>query len=244
MSRRNVVEQIAVRIAGEIIVADRPGEAIKKWREIFRISQTQLASKLNTSPSVISDYESGRRKFPGARFIRKLVYALIEIDMERGGLVVDAIARQITDNLLWLAVLDMKDFSKPVDLHKFSEMLSGEIVVEGSPHTLIYGYTVVDSIRLVLDVPAHEYFKLYGSTSQRAAIFTNVSTGRSPLVAIKSMMAITPLKPSAVVLHGIKNVDVLAIEIAKRERLPLLTTVLPLKDVLNRLQSDARYAYP
>ncbi len=239
-----MVEQIAVRIAGEIIVSDKPGEAIKKWREIFGISQTRLASKLNTSPSVISDYESGRRKFPGARFIRKLVYALIEIDLERGGLVVDTIARQITDSLLWLAVLDMKDFPKPIDLHKFTEEISGEIIVEGSPHTLIYGYTIVDSIRLVLDVPAHEYFKLYGSTSQRAAIFTNVSTGRSPLVAIKSMMAITPLKPSAVVLHGIKNVDALAVEIAKREKLPLIITVLPMKDLLSRLQSTSRYVYP
>ncbi len=53
----------------------------------------------------------------------------------------------------------------------------------------VHGYTVVDSIKLILDVPSHEYFKLYGTTTQRAAIFINVKYGRSPpLIALKSMM--------------------------------------------------------
>jgi len=59
---------------------------------------------------------------------------------------------------------------------------------------------------------------IYGSTTQRALIFTNVKRGRSPILAIK----LTSLRPSIVILHGIEHSpDPLAIELAKRERIPL-----------------------
>ena len=37
-----------------------------------------------SSSAVISDYESSRRKSPGAKFIRKFVLALLQIDEEKG----------------------------------------------------------------------------------------------------------------------------------------------------------------
>jgi predicted transcriptional regulator len=39
----------------------------------FKISQTELADHLKLSPSVISDYESGRRKSPGIQTIKKII---------------------------------------------------------------------------------------------------------------------------------------------------------------------------
>lgn len=65
-------QHVAMYIAGDIIMSDSPGEAIKKWRLIFGLTQTTIATRLGTSPSVISDYESGRRKFPGSRFVKKV----------------------------------------------------------------------------------------------------------------------------------------------------------------------------
>ena len=56
-----------------------PGQTIRKWRGVFGISQTDLARCLRLSPSVISDYESGRRKSPGIRTIKKIIEALVEI---------------------------------------------------------------------------------------------------------------------------------------------------------------------
>ncbi|MCL4331308.1 MAG: helix-turn-helix domain-containing protein, partial [Candidatus Thermoplasmatota archaeon] len=56
---------IQEKIAGEITIAENPGETIRKWREEFQVSQLDLARYLEISPSVISDYESGRRKSPG-----------------------------------------------------------------------------------------------------------------------------------------------------------------------------------
>ena len=76
---------IQEKIAGEITIAENPGETIRKWREEFQVSQLDLAKYLEISPSVISDYESGRRKSPGVSSIKKIVHALVELDLKRGG---------------------------------------------------------------------------------------------------------------------------------------------------------------
>ena len=229
---------VAIYIAGDIIVSDNPGEAIKKWRLIFGLTQTAIATRLNTSPSVISDYESGRRKFPGSRFVKKFVQALIETDLERGGMVINLLERQLLKEKFWIAVLDMREFSEPVPASAFLQAIGAEVVVRPPPGLDIHGYTVVDSVKLVLEVPAAEYVRLYGSTTQRAAIFTKVSTGRSPMIAIKSMSSVLSVKPSLVVLHGLRPdaIDQLAVEIAKRSHIPLATTTMSIEKLIENLR--------
>ena len=46
-----------MEIAGEIVLSDDPGATMKKWREIFGISQVELARHLSITVSTISDYE-------------------------------------------------------------------------------------------------------------------------------------------------------------------------------------------
>jgi len=58
----SVREVLARRIAGEIILSSKPGGTMRKWRELFAVSQMNLSDKMVLSSSVISDYESGRRK--------------------------------------------------------------------------------------------------------------------------------------------------------------------------------------
>ena len=84
-SSLTVQEVLARKIAGEIILSSGPGAAMRKWRELFAISQNRLSEKMILSPSVISDYESGRRRSPGTRFVRRFVWALLTIDREGGG---------------------------------------------------------------------------------------------------------------------------------------------------------------
>ena len=62
--------------------------------EIFGISQTELANKLNITSSTISDYEGGRRKSPGIGVISRLVASLLELDRKRGG----KIKKQLEDD--------------------------------------------------------------------------------------------------------------------------------------------------
>ena len=61
-----------------------------------------------------------------------------------------------------------------------------------------------------------------------------VSTGRSPMVVIR----VSPMKPTLVVLHGITEVDKLAVKIAQKEQIPLLVTkkdIGKIKEELNRI---------
>jgi len=40
------MEKFAVKIAGEISLSDTPGKTMKKWREIFEITQADLGKHL------------------------------------------------------------------------------------------------------------------------------------------------------------------------------------------------------
>ena len=233
--------ELAVRIAGEIVFSEDVGQALRSWRQRFMVSTTELAHYLNISPSVISDYESGRRKSPGIGFVRKVVSALIKIDEERGVRITEPLKRLYTGSeALREAIIDIRDFVEPISVGEFCEKIKAELVVgEEAEFKPLLGYTVVDSIKLVLEVPSSDYLKLYGSTSQRAAIFVRVSTGRSPLVALKAMQAgLGSLKPGLIVLHGAKAVDKLAAIIAKNEGVPLALSKAPTQqELLSMLKS-------
>ncbi|MBC7113735.1 MAG: helix-turn-helix domain-containing protein [Candidatus Methanomethyliales bacterium] len=205
------------RIIGEIILSDNPGEIMRRWREVFGITQLEIASKLGISPSVISDYEGGRRKSPGSIFIRRFVKGLIELDESSGGKVIkqfSTIFKPSSD-----AILDLREFPSPISLKDLMKAIDGEVLAcEYLLSKKILGYTVVDSIRAILSMSGSDFLQLIGTTSERALIFTRTSTGRSPMVAVR----VTPLKPAAVVIHGVKKTDNLAIELAKAERIPLI----------------------
>jgi len=79
-----VQSSLTKKIAGEVVLSDDPGSVLRKWREEFKISQLDMARHLRISPSVISDYESGRRSSPGSKTIRRLVEAMLEIDQSSG----------------------------------------------------------------------------------------------------------------------------------------------------------------
>ena len=66
-------DQLREKIAGEITLSQDAGKTIRKWREEFHVSQQDLAEYMGVSPSMISDYESGRRKSPGIAIVRRIV---------------------------------------------------------------------------------------------------------------------------------------------------------------------------
>ena len=208
---------LMVYIAGDIVASDDPGEAIRRWRDFFKIKQVELARKIKISPPVISDYERGRRS-PGLKIIRRIVEGLLEIDRDRG---FEASRKLIvmlppdTD-----AIIDMRDFIKPVPIEEIVKKIHGEVIY--GEHLLkrsVFGYTIIDSIKAILSMSGYDFFKLMGLTSARVAAFTNVSQGRSPMIAVR----VYPIKPMCVVLHGPKKIeDLLIIELAKLEEIPLI----------------------
>jgi putative transcriptional regulator len=218
-------EKLAKRVAGEIALSYEPGKTMKKWREVFGTSQTDLAEYLNVSSSVISDYEGGRRRSPGSSTIKRVVEGLISIDERRGGKVIQALSKMQEVGFAPDVVIDMREFPVPVPSSDLIRAVEGEVLaLQDLIHPEIYGYTVIDSIKAILKMTADEFTKLYGWTTERALIFTEVTMGRSPMIAIK----VKGLKPSIIVLHGPVTVeDPLAVKLAELERIPLVLSHSP-----------------
>jgi putative transcriptional regulator len=71
-------------IAGSVVLSDNPSQQLKYWRKTFGVKQADLARKMNITPSVLSDYEKGRRPSPGVNFIRRYLIALYELARSSG----------------------------------------------------------------------------------------------------------------------------------------------------------------
>ena len=228
----SVRERLARRIAGEIALSEYPGKTMRVWRERFRLPQIVLAKHIGISPSVISDYESGRRKSPGTSTIRRFVMSLLSLDERNGGQVVAAFVRLMDVSLVDLnIVLAMSDFTSPITIRDFCDHLKSSVKTgEKLLDREIYGYTLVDVERAVKELNSDAFLKLFGATTERCLIFTNVNTGRAPMIAIKSQ----EFKPSLVILHGVSKVDLLALELSEQMKIPLAVTKAGTVDSLIR----------
>ncbi len=226
--------KLSEKIAGEIVLSEFPSICIKKWRLNFGISQSELSKYLNLSRSVISDYESGRRRSPGVSIIKKIVEAFISIDINNGGKNIHSYEKILMNQNLKDAPFETYEYSVPIQFSKLVTILNANIIYKGIENPL-YGFSIVNSRKSILEMSSSEFHRLYGWSTNRAMIFTEVSTGKSPMVAIR----VTSLKPAAVILHGIKKneVDLMAVKMAEVDRIPLLSTV---KD-LNQIVLDMRH---
>lgn len=223
-------DQVREKVAGEICLSEEPGKTIRKWREQFSISQQELSKHLGVSPSVISDYEAGRRKSPGIATIRKIVDAFLDIDERTGG----SVLKQYSLAAKTESIISIKEFAHEVLADELVERISGENLTPAiSLDKHIHGYTVIDSIRAITTLSSFDYLKIYGWSSQRALVFTGVKFGRSPMIAIRAH----PLKPALVVYQKPEQVDELAIRLAELEGLPLIRTELPAGDLVEILNS-------
>ena len=225
------MRRIAQYIAGDIVMSDKPGLALRKWRELFAASQVEVARHMGVTSSVISDYEKGRRH-PGSMFVKRFVEALLEIDGERGSPVARRLARILQLHYLG-PVVDMRDFEAGVPLDAIIDAVRGVPVNSFIPQELLYGYTVIDSVRAIMMLSGNEFLYLLGSTTQRVVVFTKVTTGRSPMIALR----VSTIKPAVIVLHGPKRLDPLAVWIAERENIPVVHSMSSsVEELLTRLQ--------
>lgn len=227
-------EDLSRRIAGEITLSDDPGATIRKWRTDFDISQTELADQLGVSSSVISDYESGRRESPGIGVVRRTVDGLLDIDEQRGGGRLRQYARVLSAGFESDIVHDLREYSTAVPLATFYEAMGATEIVRGD-HDHVNGHTVINSIQAITRLSSEEFYRLYGQSTNRALVFTDVTRGESPLVALR---VVSPT-PNAVVLHGIEADDLWdhAGDLARVDGVSLATSTRNLEDCLADLQS-------
>ena len=225
--------RLAEKMAGEITLSENPGETIKKWRKSFAISQIDLSHSIGVSPSVVSDYESGRRKSPGTAVISRIVEALLDLDEKAGSHKIRAYETMLIERISSSIILDIHEYRSPVPLSVFEQSIGAQRI-SGNFDRHINGYTIVDSLNAIFQMSSSEFYRLYGWSTERALIFCNVSTGRSPMVALR----VTPLKPAAVVLHGLEpgRIDPVAKKIAAIESFPLMTSTMDIGQMINALK--------
>ena len=226
-------DQLAQRIAGEVVLSDDPGATIRKWRNDFDISQTQLADEIDVSSSVISDYESGRRKSPGIGLISRLVDGILAVDEQRGGERIRHFARILSAGFDESIVLDLREYQSTIHLEDLYREIGATEVTSGSSDR-IYGHTVIDSIDAITRLSSEDFYRLYGQSTERALVFTKVTRGESPLVA----MRVASPKPAAIILHGLEDDDLweLAPKLARMDGVSLATTNEPIDGVLESMR--------
>lgn len=233
-----VLDKLAVAIAGEICMSKDPGGSMKKWREIFGVNQTELAEFLKVSSSTISDYEGGRRKSPGIGVVSRFVDSLMEMDKKAGSKITKQLEKDFktSDDLF-----DTHEFISGMKGLDFCQQINAVCVANNSKlkDVNVYGFTIIDSLKVILEVPVHEYMQLYGKTPERALIFLQVENGRSPLIAVKIGRFSTDMRPAIVVLHTnltSDKVDPIAIKIAEAEKIPLLITNKSVEEIKEALR--------
>ena len=226
-------EELAEKIAGEVTLSDDPGATLRKWRTDFEIAQTDLAAKLDVSPSVVSDYESGRRENPGIGVIGRVVGALLDIDEHRGGTHIRQHARVLSAGFDSEVILDLREYSANIPLGRYYDAIGATELVRGDRDT-VAGHTVINSIKAIQRLSSDEFYTLYGQSTNRALVFTNVTRGESPLVALR----VVKPTPNAVVLHGLDEDDVWehAADLARIDGFSLAVTDAALDDVLDGLR--------
>lgn len=205
--------EFAAQIAGDVVISENPGDTMRKWRERIAVKQAILAREMGLSPSVLSDYESGRRVSPGVGFIKRYVQALVKLDQNHHKLLAHEVEPKDKS-----AILSIGEFKQPIKARDLVKLLNGLVVTgEEKLDSEIYGYTVLDSIKTIYALSGFDFYKIYGATTERLLVFTKVGLGRSPMVAIR----VVHLKPRMVLLHGPKEIDAVGKALAEKERIIL-----------------------
>ncbi|MHB9286731.1 helix-turn-helix domain-containing protein [Halobacteriales archaeon Cl-PHB] len=230
---RGARAELAQKMAGEVALSDDPGATLRKWRTDFEIAQTDLAEELDVSPSVVSDYESGRRENPGIGVIRRVVEAMLDVDERRGGTHIRQHARVLSAGFDSDVVHDLREYTANIGFEQFCDAIGATELARGDRDT-VAGHTVVDSIEAIRRLSSDEFYNLYGRSTNRALVFTNLTRGESPLVALR---VLNPT-PNAVVLHGLDSDEIWehASDLARIDGFSLAVTPVALDEMLDGLR--------
>ncbi|WP_247001422.1 helix-turn-helix domain-containing protein [Halosolutus gelatinilyticus] len=232
MGGRGPKQELAEKIAGEITLSDDPGATLRKWRTDFDVSQTDLAAEIDVSSSVISDYESGRRESPGIGVVSRLVDGLLAIDERRGGDRIRQYGRVLSAGFESDVVLDLREYATSIPLHRLYDRIDATQITAGTTDR-ISGHTVIDSIEAITRLSSEEFFRLYGQSTNRVLVFTNVTRGEGVGIALR---VVNPT-PNAVILHGLEEDELWdhAQDLARIDGYALAVTTAPLDELLDEL---------
>ena len=220
-----MAQELEEKMAGEMAMSADPGKTMRKRREEYDLRQSRVADAMGVSCSVISDYESGRRKSPGVAFVRKFVGTLLDLDREVGSPTISKYMPKERD----ACIIAMAEFREGISISEFVKAVNGVYLAPAhAPEKKVYGYTILDSLKAIMNLKSEDYVKIYGWSTDRVLIFTDVHYGRSPMVAIRAH----PLTPAMVMYQKPDKTDELAIRLAKLEGIPLASTEMEVEDMI------------
>jgi len=216
------------KIAGEVALSEDPGRTLRKWREEMRVTVKDLSRQMGVTPSVVSDYESGRRRSPGVNTVKRVVEALLELDARAGA----PFASRWSGGGANEAIPAMAELDAGVPARQFLAAIHGKVLTKRPPlDREIRGYTVIDSVKAITGL-GKDYTQIFGYSTERALIFTGVKYGRSPMIVIRTHA----LKPAMVVYARPQQVDDLAVKLADLDNIILARTELETAALVERLE--------
>lgn len=174
-------QELFQKILGDVAANEEYGLVMKKWRELFGVTQMQVANELGVKPSVISDYESNRRKSPGIVFIRKYVLALLKLKSSAAH---EEIKKQIditkeSNNLL------IRNFTKPKPSSRIIRLFNAKLLTKNNDLLINGCVFFLDNIsKLLTRLPTYKLLRELKKGGKYCYVFSNVKSGRIPLIML------------------------------------------------------------
>ena len=212
---------IKKRIVGELIYSKNISEALKRCRQIFRVSQKELSKELKISPSVISDYENSRRKTPGFSFIKKIVDALVYLDTKSEYRTLKNIEALCKTSIPLSDLVDISSFRKKTSFQELVKHIHGRVLTSSEIRPAeIHGYVIIDNFEFILRLDIDDFSILNKWVPRRALILSKITSGKTSLTAMK----LKGTRPGLVILHNLKKIDPLTIKLAETEKIALVAS--------------------
>ncbi len=151
---------------------------------------------------------------------------LIESDSKRGYKITNELGRLFALNFPF--IMDMSDFVSPVTFQDIVVAVDGIPILAELSNIQVYGYVITDSIKAITALTGMEFYQFLSVTFNKVLVFTKVSSGRSPMIALK----IAPIRPKLIVLHRPAKMDPLSIYIANKENINVVVSTKRTEDEL------------
>lgn len=177
-------QQLLQKILGDIAANEEYGFVMKKWRELFNITQAKVAQELNIKPSVISDYEGSRRRSPGIGFVRKYVNTIIKLseihEKESFEKVKKLLGIVNETNSLLNKTFESKNTESILNLLN-AEKLTRRKNSEFFQECIFFSNKIS---HVLTKMPSKKLFNHFKNSTDKFFIFSKVKSGRIPLILL------------------------------------------------------------
>ena len=192
-------------ILGDIAANENYGIVMKKWRELFNITQSRIAKELDIKQSVISDYENNRRKSPGIEFIRKYTNSLITIGKNENRKEFDSIIEDLGLKKE-LNKLFSGEFEKSLESMEVINLLNATQILSQQQASFKNYLFFSDRIsNIVTKQPSFKLLKSLKNKKETVFIFSDVKTGKLPLIMLKILSKLNKLELPKLIIFQSKG---------------------------------------